>query len=191
MKSEKEIKKITTKIYNELIEELNYKSIKKKGDIIEILVNGKWLVIENSLSNKKLPFVEMILCKWEKETEGKELLGELDEFHYKNEIRRDIKNYFIKTMQNKVLEKMNYSFETTYLGMSRFKIVWEDKKFIVNKKNVFMEESSKDLIKSLKINFTEDLNILLYDTSLKIILRSYLLGIYEQTTEYKLKNMYN
>jgi hypothetical protein len=191
MKSEKEIKKITTKIYNELIEELNYKSIKKKGDIIEILVNGKWLVIENSLSNKKLPFVEMIFCKWEKETEGKELLGELDEFHYKNEIRRDIKNYFIKMMQNKVLEKMNYSFETTYLGMSRFKIVWEDKKFIVNKKNVFMEESSKELIKSLKINFTEDLNILLYDTSLKIILRSYLLGIYEQTTEYKLKNMYN
>jgi hypothetical protein len=191
MKSEKEIRKITNKIYNTLLEELNYTSIKKKGDILEILVNGKWLVIENSLSNKELPFVKMIFFKWEKETEGKELLNQIDEFHYKNDIRRDIKNFFLKEIQNKILEKMNNSFETTYLGMSRFKIVWEGKKFVINKEKLFMEEPSKNLFESLKINFTENLNILIYDTSLKIILRAYLLEIYEKTTEYKLKNMYN
>jgi hypothetical protein len=131
----------------------------------------------------------MIDNKWEKEIEQEEKLLR-DEFYYKDDIRRNILIHYRETIYSNVLEKMKIDFETKYLGKNCFEISWKGQKYKLERKNI-SESDYYEFIKILqRYSFTYEVKIMIYNPTLTYILRTYLQTIYEQTNEYKLKNIY-
>jgi hypothetical protein len=183
------------KISLELIEKLKYERLKMDTSI-KIFTNGNWLTINTNSENLDTPFLQMIVEKWKEQTKKEGL--SFEDRDYIERIRYCVSVHFYTQLSYLVQKRMELECEAKYLGGLLFEIYWREQRYEVKL------EKFKDKMwvpEELPLNklFLEDIKLRLceneIDISLSILLISrftfiYLSKIYEQTPEYKLKNIY-
>jgi hypothetical protein len=143
----------------------------------------------------------LIIEKWKKEN-NKENLDEDAKLQIES-IRRNINLVYLKIIFNSVNEEIKVLLNSKYIGKGRFNIQWNGKNYEIETKNYGMEstnygkrfwmhmnDKNELFFDDLQCNIINEMDFYLPLPSILNILSIYLIEIYEQSMEYKLRSIY-
>jgi hypothetical protein len=193
-----EEKEMVRKLKEEILNEFKYEKI-RFGSTKEIFVNGTWLEIELFYFRESYTkeFTKMVIKKWKMEKCINDLTKRDEELAEK--LKMLIYFDLTKEINSRLYKEIEMKVEAIYIKNGLFKLYFNNNEFELSK---VTEENAiwfKDLFKNMDTEETDEITGLLIkrkieaDVSvwvIKELLTRYLVEIYSQTEEYKLRNLY-